>query len=345
MARTLTVSSSRPVVIEGLTITGGTSIGDERGSGIFNSGKLVLKHTTITGNNTQEYTTTLGGGIYNSGTLVMISSTVFSNTASSDERSVGGGIYNMGALTLWGSTISYNAGHSIGGIFSSGTLSVNTSTVSFNQGNNSCGGFQILGVATISRSTLTGNDGGLAPALCTAGVLRLESSTISNNFGSVAIANSGALGVSNSTVAGNVGGVSNLSPGTVSLAASIVAGNTSASGDQDCYGAVSSNGYNLIGDVDGCAFTSSAGDQVGSGSGSGVIDPKLAPLANNGGRTQTRALLAGSRARNAIPVGTIGADGVTPLCAASGTRDQRYVVRPQGPGCDIGAFERKAYRR
>lgn len=273
----------------------------------------------------------------------MISSTVFSNTASSDERSVGGGIYNMGALTLWGSTVSYNSGHSIGGIYSSGTLNVSTSTVSFNQGNNSCGGFQVLGVATISRSTMTGNDGGLAPAMCTGGMVRIDSSTLSNNDGSVAIANSGALVVSNSTFAGNVGGVSNGSTGTVSLAASIVAGNTSASGDQDCYGAVSSNGYNLIGDVDGCSFTSSAGDQVGSGSGSGVIDPKLAPLANNGGRTQTRALLAGSSARNAIPVGTIGADGVTPLCPASGTRDQRYVARPQGPGCDIGAFERRAH--
>ena len=179
--------------------------------------------------------------------------------------------------------------------------------------------------------------------MCTGGLVRIDSSTVSKNDGSVAIANSGALVVSNSTFAGNVGGVSNRSTGTVSLAASIVAGNTSASGDQDCYGAISSNGYNLIGDVDGCSFTSSMGDQVGSGSGSGVIDPKLATLANNGGRTQTLALLAGSRARNAIPVGAIGADGVTPLCAASGTRDQRYVIRPQGPGCDIGAFERKAH--
>jgi hypothetical protein len=181
--------------------------------------------------------------------------------------------------------------------------------------------------------------------MCTAGVIRLESSTVSGNYGSVAIANRGALIISNSTVAGNVGGVSNASPGTVALAASIIAGNTSSGGGQDCYGAVSSNGYNLIGDVDGCSFTPVMGDQVGSGSSSGVIDPKLGPLANNGGKTQTQALFAGSPALNAIPVGAIGADGVTPLCPPSGTRDQRYVFRPQGPGCEIGAFERKASTR
>jgi len=60
------------------------------------------------------------------------------------------------------------------------------------------------------------------------------------------------------------------------------------------------------------------------------VDPKLLALANNGGPTMTQALGAGSPALDAVPVGGAG-------CAAT---DQRGVHRPDGPGCDIGAFER-----
>jgi hypothetical protein len=59
------------------------------------------------------------------------------------------------------------------------------------------------------------------------------------------------------------------------------------------------------------------------------VDPKLGPLASNGGPTQTRALLAGSPAINAVPASGAG-------CPAT---DQRGVVRPNGPDCDIGAYE------
>lgn len=57
-------------------------------------------------------------------------------------------------------------------------------------------------------------------------------------------------------------------------------------------------------------------------------DPLLGPLADNGGPTETRALLAGSPAINA---------GNAAACPAT---DQRGVGRPQGSGCDIGAYER-----
>jgi len=58
-----------------------------------------------------------------------------------------------------------------------------------------------------------------------------------------------------------------------------------------------------------------------------TADPKLGPLANNGGPTQTMALLADSPAIDA------GNDG---SCT---TTDQRGVTRPQGSHCDIGAYE------
>ena len=58
-------------------------------------------------------------------------------------------------------------------------------------------------------------------------------------------------------------------------------------------------------------------------------DPKLGPLADNGGPTQTCALLEGS---SAIDSGT---DTGAP------STDQRGVSRPQGLGYDIGAYEKE----
>ena len=56
------------------------------------------------------------------------------------------------------------------------------------------------------------------------------------------------------------------------------------------------------------------------------IDPLLAPMADNGGPVPTFALLSSSPALNA------GGGS----CIAS---DARGIPRPQGPSCDIGAFE------
>ncbi len=56
-------------------------------------------------------------------------------------------------------------------------------------------------------------------------------------------------------------------------------------------------------------------------------DPLLGPLADNGGTTQTHALLIGSDAID---------NGDDLLCPAT---DQRGVTRPQGAGCDIGSYE------
>jgi hypothetical protein len=58
-----------------------------------------------------------------------------------------------------------------------------------------------------------------------------------------------------------------------------------------------------------------------------AANPGLGPLAANGGPTQTMALSPGSPAVDLIkaPCGT--------------TPDQRGVARPQGAGCDAGAYE------
>jgi hypothetical protein len=64
------------------------------------------------------------------------------------------------------------------------------------------------------------------------------------------------------------------------------------------------------------------------------IDALLAPLASNGGATQTRALLAGSPAFNAANPATPGSGG-----SACAVTDKRGVIRPLGLACDMGAFE------
>jgi len=85
----------------------------------------------------------------------------------------------------------------------------------------------------------------------------------------------------------------------------------------NCSGWLNDLGYNLSSDS-GC-FTNST-SQNG-------VDPRLAPLAMNGGPTLTMALLPGSPAIDA---------GNTSLAPAT---DQRGFPRPAGLAADIGAFE------
>jgi hypothetical protein len=57
-------------------------------------------------------------------------------------------------------------------------------------------------------------------------------------------------------------------------------------------------------------------------------DPRLRPLANNGGPTPTQGLRLASPARDLIPPAACGL-----------ATDQRGLPRPSGPACDAGAFE------
>ncbi len=98
---------------------------------------------------------------------------------------------------------------------------------------------------------------------------------------------------------------------TLSLQNSIT---TASPGSSPCSD-VTDGGHNL--GEDGCVSSN-----VG-------VDPMLGALADNGGPTETMALLPGSPA----------IDGVPPTGANCPPTDQRGVPRPQGPACDIGAFE------
>lgn len=237
-----------------------------------------------------------GGGILNSGgTLALTNSTVRDNTANSG---FGGGINNNGGtLTLTNSTVSGNtANHTppFGGGGVGGGIYNNNS-----------------GTLTLTNSTVSGNQG----TFSTGGI---------GNFGA-----GSRITLTNSTVTNNLpGGI--ISEGPATVVNTIVAGN-GPSNVSDAQGAFASQGYNLIGKADGSSGFTRPGDQTGTIA--SPLDPKLGPLANNGGPTNTHALLSSS---TAIDKG---------LNIGYPSADQRGVARPEdgdGDGvntCDIGAFE------
>lgn len=150
----------------------------------------------------------------------------------------------------------------------------------------------------------------------------------------------GTLTITHSTFSGNSagrfgGGIFNLGdvdiPSTLNLTNTIIAGSRGG----DChnnspFGTVNSSGVNLIedGSCDGNAITG---------------DPRLAPLADNGGPTLTHALCKGRGEPNAVCTGPSpaidAADDAVCLKDPVNNTDQRGATRPQGNHCDIGAFE------
>ena len=158
-------------------------------------------------------------------------------------------------------------------------------------------------------------------------------STVSGNIGDgIAVASGSTLDAEFITIANNSENgltVMTGSPGGEAfLQASILAGN----GGNDCAGNdIISRGFNLVGNDSNCIFTPAPSDLIGFGE--FPIDPLLGPLQDNGGFTLTHAIGPESPALDAA-----GADQTLPCSDAF--EDQRGVARPDGPACDIGAFER-----
>ena len=235
------------------------------------------------------------------------------------------------------------------GIVNRGTLLLSTSTVTGN-GADRGGGILNTGSMTISRSTVNANTAGDGGGIHNTGTLSVRTSTITANSATGnqggGIHSVGRLLVSHSTIADNTaqwlgGGLA--VEGATRVEASILSGNLAGASGPECSGPITSNGYNLIWTTDGgiCELTPAVGDQVGPGE---LIDAGLLALADNGGPTRTMVLTPTSTALDRIPIGALGADGTTRLCPRTGSRDQRWVARPQGPACDLGAVEVRATR-
>jgi hypothetical protein len=333
-----TVNSGVTASLSNLSLQEGRGLTTDGGA-IANSGILSVTNSTISNS---EGHGAGGGGILNSGTLTVTNSTITGNLGDA-----GGGIANGGTATVTNSTITLNVSGAGGGILNSGTLTLTNSTLAGNSvgisGSGSGGGIANNGgTLTVMNSLIDGNgapDGGGIANL--GGTLTLTNSTISRNLAVNlvgGIRNSGTATVTNSTISGNsnegpfgIGGIYNasLDPLTLTLTNTIVAGNTDDfHHPPDLGGIITSGGHNLFGTTSGATITLGTGDIVNP-------TPLLGPIGNNGGPTQTIALLAGSPAIDA------GNDAV---CAQTGTGkvngvDQRGITRPQGGHCDIGAFE------
>jgi hypothetical protein len=99
------------------------------------------------------------------------------------------------------------------------------------------------------------------------------------------------------------------------------------------YGAFTSQGNNLIGIVDvGSTGFGNTGDQLGTPE--KPLDPLLGELHNNGGKTQTHALLRGS------PAIDRGDNTNVPPTDQRGVRRSRDGDGNGSRIADIGAFER-----
>ena len=314
------------------------------GGAIFNVGTLTLRNTRFSENRA----TTAGGAIYNLGILTVaggssfdgnranagggiftgdaatrdtlldgiapreVTATITATTFSSNQQIgtslgigwyVGGGaIYNFGGrLTVQEVTFRQNSSQAVGGgIYNTGTLSIVQTTFDRNTAELEGGAIRTgPGSMTMSSSTVSGNTAALGGGIyCSDGMVTLQDCTIAGNSATRAATAGGGLNISG--------------PVTLQIGNTLVADSPSGN---DCGLAVpvEQTSVNLSTD-DTCGFALRG-------------DPRLDPLANYGGRTETHRLAAGSPAINAGE--------------RCGSTDQRGRPRPAPSGgrCDIGAFE------
>jgi CSLREA domain-containing protein len=285
--------------VRNLTITNGSVTDGERGGGVQTGPGSNLYLTRVAvTNNTADHSC---GGCFGGG---------------------GGGIANnakygdleAGNLSLSNSTVSGNTVSSVNG---GGGLLLGVFPENGSQGDTQ--------VTDIVNSTISGNsslngDAGAGQGggiNTTSGLTRIWTSTITNNKAPV---NRGS-------------GVASFSSGQTDVHNTIIsknANNADVSGTNPSFNFVS-YGYNLIGGGSASSAFNESGDQIST-------NPKLGPLRNNGGPTNTHALLSGSPALDAAPKNTTA-------CGVGITVDQRGVKRPQGKKCDIGAYEKQVRRR
>lgn len=311
------------------------------GGGLAGGGTLGMTLTTITGNRAVK-----GGGLFWGGRepgpvgegLRITRSLISGNFAEREGEFVGegGGLF----LSMWGLGADWS--------LSEGGAVVDTS-VRGNISTNMGGGFfqySVFDSMRFDRVLISGNRAlGGGGATVRGGGATFQNSTITEN----AAKGGGALDLQwlyahdrggdhasnrvtllNSTISRNRGGgiFTNFSRFEVFARGTILA-NTPP--EENCVlsgpdpADVDSGGSNLDSGT-GCHF-SFFGDLSG-------VDPRLGPLADNGGPTLTNALLPGSPAIDAFV--ELPPSFFAPPCPSN---DQRLGGRPVGAACDIGAYE------
>jgi uncharacterized repeat protein (TIGR01451 family) len=273
-----------------------------------------------------------GGGIGNGGTIDNITNSTFDLNWTDD---VGGGIANVNTInTISNNTFLENDAFNVGGgIANAGTISSISNNTFFDNWADYGGAIEnVSTINNISGNTFDFNWADYGGAIDNDGTISsISNSTFSDNdadYDGGGLYNAGTITSINHTTFYNNwaidfgGGIYNDATGTMNIANSILASGLFG-GDCVNAGTIGSNINNLIED-NSCTPAFSG-------------DPSLGPLADNGGPTQTHALLIGS---SAIDKGDSG------NCLPT---DQRGAARPiDGDGtpnfpfagdCDIGAYE------
>jgi hypothetical protein len=197
------------------------------------------------------------------------------------------------------------------------------------------GGLIAVRGGSITRSTIDSNlADGRGGGIATFGDIALSNSTVSGNTAAAAMGGGvfarrpATLELGNSTLSDNraatAGGGIWLAATDAWLDSAIVYGNQAGSGSdmEAAYPLAIHGGANLVG---------SSGALVALPADTATGDPRLGPLAWNGGTTRTHALGAGSAAVDA---------GSNPDALASDQRGDGFP-RQVGAGIDIGAYEQQ----
>lgn len=305
------------------------------GGGIYNRGQLRIVESEVTDNRSGE-----GGGIYNFGQTMIVSTTIGGNRTTSPGRcgfpytlapdgGPGGGLANAnGTVKLDSSAVINNVtgdgglgnrapggdGGPGGGIANNGLLLASNSTVAHNSTGN---GGDAIGL-DIWGGSRVGGSGGNGGGLYNTGTTMLNHVTIALN-------STGERGYGSDGDGGDGVGSGIYNRGELSLRNTLVSDNHWTIGTPaDCVGSIQvSLGYNVF-SSSLCINTDMVGDRLS-------LAPQVGPLGNFGGPTGTVALLKSSLAVNG---GDCRDSDGKPV-----TADQRGVPRPQGPRCDVGAYE------
>lgn len=333
------------LTLDGVTVQ---SNGGSHGGGIYlGAGTSNITNSLLKDNNVA---TGDGGGIHSNGTVTLDAVTMENNSGGSggaiffqggtldvtnsllkdNNASTGGAIrgYGGGLINLFNSTLQGNSATGDGGAVYAWTTTVISQSTVISSTTGDDGAIYTVGdpmtivQSTIRNNTTTDRGGGIFHS----GPLTIINSTISGNaagsYGG-AVESNGSLTIHNSTINRNsastsIGGI--LSFNQLDISNTILA---NSSDGQDCVlsggGTVSAAANNLIQATGGNACN------IANGTDGNITgqNPRLRPLEDNGGQTETHRLEVGSPALGA------GAS-----CLAT---DQRGAARDAA--CDIGAFE------
>ncbi len=193
-----------------------------------------------------------------------------------------------------------------GGILNDGFLRVAAVALIRNRGETG-GGLHNTGDLVLENATLSGNGARQGGGLYNEGHAVIHFTTFSDN-----------------RAAFDGGGIHTLS-GWTELKNTLIAGNAAGRDGPDLWGSGQSRGGNLLGTTGGTPLDPFAETDLLN------VDPQLIPLADNGGAAKTHALRIDSPAVDAVDCLGVGGERFY--------TDGRAVDRPQGEGCDIGAFE------